>query len=418
MRILICYPWLDLGGASNTAITVAKGVKERGHDVVFFTKTGGMYEERLKKLDIPVISAPSHKFLPLMYHLNLKAYRLFCDTLDRYSIDLIHTFHYNHYYLSLFAAAKRDIPVVFSAVWYMQETPFPEYPGRVTFVAREFLDKARNTIGKHSREMTVLPNRIDLGMFHPDIDHTDFSRRFDLPDSGWKIVFMSRVDSLKFGSLSHAIEAIRLVALKGNRVTLVIAGDGSYFGDLKFRAEKVNEEIGHEVIKLIGAVLETPELLSWADIVFGIGRCAWEGMACGKPVFVVGENGFAGMAAPENVDELQYYNFAGRNIREPVDPGLLADRVEKIMGSEETYNKLAQFSTKYVMENYDYRAGAVKFEQIYEKAINDPPLNMYERVRLYFSNFIYGYCRQVYLAWRVKLRGYIGRGRNDDKIIH
>ncbi len=418
MRILICYPWLDLGGATNTAMTIAKGIKERGHEVVFFTKMGGMYEERLRKLDIPVISAPFHKFLPLMYQLNLKAYRHFCDTLDKYSIDVIHTFHYNTYYLSLFAAVKRNIPVVFSSVWYLDEAPFPDYPGRVTFVAREFLDKARRTIGIHSREMTVLPNRIDLEMFHPGIDYTDFSRRFNLPDSGWKIVFMSRVDSLKFGSLSYAIEAVKLVALKGSRVTLVIAGDGSCFDDLGVLAERVNKQIGYEVIRLIGAVLETPELLSWADIVFGIGRCAWEGMACGKPVLVVGENGLAGVAAPEKVDELQYYNFAGRNIREPVDHSLLADSIEMIMGDEEIYKKLALFSTRYVMENYDYRAGVAKFEQIYEKAINDPPLNRLERIRLFFSNLLYGYCRQVYLAWRVKLRGYIGRGRSDDKIVH
>ncbi|MCK4236021.1 MAG: hypothetical protein KAX38_02805 [Candidatus Krumholzibacteria bacterium] len=42
MRILICFPWLSLGGAPNSAITLAKGLKERGHDVFFFTKIGSL----------------------------------------------------------------------------------------------------------------------------------------------------------------------------------------------------------------------------------------------------------------------------------------------------------------------------------------------------------------------------------------
>jgi len=73
MNILFIYPWLTLGGAPNDVITIAKGFKDRGHNVYLFTKSGGMYEGRLKELEIPYISAPYCALLPRLYHLNPRA---------------------------------------------------------------------------------------------------------------------------------------------------------------------------------------------------------------------------------------------------------------------------------------------------------------------------------------------------------
>jgi len=307
--------------------------------------------------------------------------------------------------------------VIYTAVWFVEEWPYPPYPGRIVFVAKEFKDKSVHLFRGYPREMLVLPNRVDLDMFRPGIDYRDFAARFALPDGGWKMAFMSRIDSWKINSLRYAVKAAQILHSRGRDLTLAIAGDGPLFNELKELVANVNESSGKEIVRLLGAIEETPQFLSWADIVLGIGRCAWEGMACGKPTLVVGENGLAGIVEEENLEELAYYNFAGRNVKEPVSENLLADTIEKIMGDENYYEKLSRYARECAMEHYDYRAGVEKLEDLYERALSDPPLTAWEKVKLITMNFFLGYLPRAYIALRLFLRVKIGRGRPEDYYI-
>ncbi|GEM_PF-2776808 len=410
MNVLICYPWLELGGAPNTAITIARGLKERGHDVFFFSHSGGMYGDRLEEAGIPLITAPHSTFLPHLYHLNMGAYRELCRALDRYSIDVVHAFHPNPYYLALFAAPGRKIPVVLTMLWFGRDFRFPYYPGRVVFVAEEFKDYLEPRFSGSAREMQVVANRIDLDMFKPGVDYGDFAARMGLPGSRCRIVFMSRIDSMKVGSLRHAIEAMRILSSNGVDAVLAIAGDGSHVGEISSLADDVNRETGRTVVMMLGKIVETPQLLSWADLVFGVGRCAWEGMACGKPTFVVGENGLAGVVGPDTVEELAYYNFAGRNVRAPVSPDLLANEVEGLVTDPARRDSLARFARDHVIENLDFRVGAERMEEIYERAITDPPLSGLDRFRVFLSNSMEGLGFQAYMIARSKVRTILRRG--------
>lgn len=409
MKILVCYPWLSLGGAPNTSITLARGLKNLGHDVYFFTKSDKIHETRLQEAGIKTIAAPYHPLLPSMDLLNVKAYKILNAALNRYSIDIVHAFHHHSYLLSLFAAPRMNIPVVFTAVWFLFTKPFPAYPGRVIFVAEEFLDQATPLFRGYPREMIVLPNRIDLDEFYPGIDYRDFSKEKDLPDSGWKIAFMSRIDSIKIRSLQNAIEAVKILASRGRDVVLGIAGDGALFHELEKIIDSVNRDLGRKVIRLLGPVLKPSQFLSWSDIVLGIGRSAIEGMACGKPTLIVGEKGLAGIVEPENVKELQYHNFAGRNVKDAVEPQRLADTIDLIMNDEPRREFLSNFTRQYAIEYYDYMVGAKRLEKVYEDALNDPPLSRTERVRLLWTNATYGYGWRYYVAWRLKLRSLLGR---------
>jgi glycosyltransferase involved in cell wall biosynthesis len=401
MKILFCYPWLKLGGAPLDAITLAKGLKDMGHDLYFFTNMAGMYEEQLKETGVHIISAPYSKFNPNLYHLNYKAYRLLCNTIDRYDTDVIHCFHFNSYYLSLFATLSKNVPVVFSLVWFANNVYHPSYPGRIIFVAEEFLHQSKPYFRSEPREKYVIPNRVDLDVFHPGGGAGDFPRKYKLPDSDYKIAFMSRVNNGKIGSLMYALDAVKILASRQIDVCLAIAGDGPLFDKLKQKAKYVNEATGKETVKILGPINDTPQFLAWADVVFGIGRCAWEGMACEKPTLVVGENGLAGIVNPSNAEELGYYNFAGRNVKYKVSAEKLADAVTSIMSDRDAYKKLASFARKYVEDNLDYKKGVVRFEEIYKEALQDPPLSIIQKWNLFWSNLVFGYGYQGYLGVRM-----------------
>ncbi|UCF05095.1 MAG: glycosyltransferase family 4 protein [bacterium] len=409
MRILICYPWLNLGGAPNTSITLARGLKELGHDVYFFSKSNEIFDERFRRSGITCISAPHHSILPKLNHLNLKAYRMLCDVLDRYSIDIIHAFHYHSYLLALFAAARRDIPVIFTGVWFLGVKYFPVYPGRVIFVAKEFKDYDRKLFRNHPHEVIILPNRVDLDEFNPNVDHSSFSAEMKLPVTGWKIAFMSRIDTNKIGSIRNAIDAMSILALRGRNIYLAIAGEGRLFNDAKKMCEDANRDCGREVVRLLGGITETSRFLAWSDIVLGIGRSAVEGMASGRPTLIVGENGLAGTVDPEQVALLQYHNFAGRNAKTPIAPVHLADAIEEIMNNRPRYEQLAAFARKYAIDNYDYRVGARRLEKIYTDSLDDPPLNRLAKMRLRWTNLLMGYGGQYLLVLRMKIREILGR---------
>ena len=107
---------------------------------------------------------------------------------------------------------------------------------------------------------------------------------------------------------------------------------------------------------------------------------------------------------------LAYYNFAGRNRKEPADPSLLADAVEGIMMDPQRYRTLASSVREYVIDRYDYRAGAVKLEKLYEGALKSPPLTLMERVNLGVTRWILGYGRRFYKGCKIDQRNRLRMG--------
>jgi hypothetical protein len=78
-----------------------------------------------------------------------------------------------------------------------------------------------------------------------------------------------------------------------------------------------------------GALAEattTPELLiDDADIVMGYGRCALEGMACGRPTYVYDHLGGDGWVTADSYPQLEEDGFGGRALPDPVDVERMAD---------------------------------------------------------------------------------------------
>jgi len=417
MNILFLYPWMSLGGAPNSTLTIAKGMMERGHRVLIFTRSGGIHESKLREMGIPYVSAPYSLVCPKLYHLNLRALDKLRKTIDEHSIDIVHAFHDYSYILSLFVAPLKNIPVFFTALWFLKEWRYPYYPGWIIFAAEEFKDQARHLFDNVPREMVVIPNRIDTSFFYPGIDYEGFKERYSLPDDGWKIAFMSRVSSTKINSLLYAVRSMEILHHRGKMVTLCIAGDGLLKDVLIDCINEVNAKANRTIVRFIGPVQESPEFLSWADVVLGIGRCAWEGMACGKPVIVVGENGFAGLVEPEMFDELAYYNFSGRNAKRRVPEDALANAIERIMEDREFYSFLSRYSRECVEKNYDYKAGVERIEKMYLEALKFPPLTRAQKFKVITTNIIRGYLPRLFYAAKIHINAMLGRGRPEDSVI-
>jgi glycosyltransferase involved in cell wall biosynthesis len=137
-------------------------------------------------------------------------------------------------------------------------------------------------------------------------------------------------------------------------------------GELSLRAEAVNKQLGREAIVLTGAMLDPRPAYAAADIVVGMGHSGLRGMAFGKPVVIVGEEGFTLPVSADTLDHVRRYGVHGigdggdaagslaAHLRELIDPDLRAER--------------GALGRSFVTERFGLDAAADRLDAIYASA--------------------------------------------------
>ena len=107
------------------------------------------------------------------------------------------------------------------------------------------------------------------------------------------VVVCRLVPDLKRESLLTACGAIEELALAGRPTQLVIVGDGPVREELAARADQANLRAGRRLVVLAGELADPRPAYDAADVVLGMGGSALRALAFGKPLVVVGEQGFS-----------------------------------------------------------------------------------------------------------------------------
>ena len=121
------------------------------------------------------------------------------------------------------------------------------------------------------------------------------------------------VDLARFG---------RLADRPGDRIRTVVAFGNVQGGEALRRLRNVVEGRGSalSVVGRQGEVSEDPDIeLSRADVVAGIGRCALEGMAARRAVYVTGPVGTDGWITPKSYAAIEADGFSGRATQARLD---------------------------------------------------------------------------------------------------
>ncbi|MBU4555276.1 MAG: glycosyltransferase [Actinobacteria bacterium] len=173
--------------------------------------------------------------------------------------------------------------VIFTSHGTVPPLEHPE-PGADLYVAVS--DEVRDYMGQLGFSATVILNGIDCDAFQPHNEPNRMARRVL--------------------SACHGPQAVELLA--------AVCGQLS----LKF------DYIHHDRL-----TMDVAEKMNWADIVVGLGRTAFEAMACGRAVLVMDMRGYMapamdGMVTRDNVDDLLRCNLSGRRLRIPPTPQSVA----------------------------------------------------------------------------------------------
>jgi polysaccharide pyruvyl transferase CsaB len=318
---------LGIGGAETHIVSLSKGLKARGHEVVV-ASNGGVYEKVLSENDIKSVQVPMHskhpiciikslwrlrkiisKYRPQVVHAHARIPALYVSLLSHfYDFKMITTVH---------GTFKVD-PIL------KRITKWGKHVFSVSPDITAYLNHNYDMSGSIIKE-TI--NGIDLEIF----------KAREIKPAENTIVHVSRLEETTSKTASFLID----YAIKHGR-KLIIYGGGSSLESLRIKAE------GYENIQLPGAIDHVEEALKNAQVFVGISRAALEAMAMNLPVILAGDYGFVGLLDEKKAQESMIHNFTARG-QNPLSYEKIESSLEKYF-SKESDN--FTWSRKFIEENY------------------------------------------------------------------
>jgi UDP-N-acetylglucosamine:LPS N-acetylglucosamine transferase len=377
-----------LGGHVISASTVAKEMKNYGVNPVFAGAEGKMADDIRKwmlfeSVEIPVFHGTRQTYFTWS---SFPAVQKIREIIRSRKIHIIHAFDARSYFHAYLAGILEDIPVVCTLCGGTD--PYYNLPIAPTIIvfSEEQKQKMLKEFGWSSKNVDVVRTRLDVKQITCNDNHLsdDDANLFDLDFTIPKVMMISSFDGTKIGSINKVFDAAEILFDKGLKFQLImIGGKGHLHEAAKARSEEINKRLGAKLIVMTGPVMKAFRLLQRADIVLGVGRSAFEGMAYARPTLVVGENGFAGVVCPEEVDEIAWYNFSGRNQKKIRPPELLVGELVRLLEDPQRRAVLGAFGRNYVNREIDVVLGAQRIFNIYERMLRSD--NRIKPLRRFFS---------------------------------
>jgi glycosyltransferase involved in cell wall biosynthesis len=187
---------------------------------------------------------------------------------------------------------------------------------------------------------------------------------------------------MKADGIGLAIAAMQL--LNDPRLRLVIVGDGPSFGALQESAARANAALGRPAVVLTGSLTDPRPAYGAADIMLGMGGSALRSMAFGKPLIVLGVQGFAKPVRPATVDEFLVGSFFGVGSGDR-DARPLAAWITELADQPALRSELGAFGHRLILQRFSLKAASASLEEVYAAAVGAvcPPVRRsWEAVRV------------------------------------
>ena len=152
----------------------------------------------------------------------------------------------------------------------------------------------------------------------------------------------------------------------------VIVGGGNARIELERHANEVNTELGRSAVVLTGPLLDPRPAYASADIVIGMGGSALRGMASGKPVIIVGEQGFAAPFDTETAQSFLYKGIYGIGNGSP-DNTSLVNAIRALAERSEQFSAIGEFSRQFVQEHFALETVSARLEKFLSTAAAERP---------------------------------------------
>lgn len=364
LSVVIGLEGLALGGCPINALDLGRSLRASGHRVSVFA-----IDEDVKVSLLPY--AASCGFDPRVLPSEggvvgrARQIRSFAEEVDA---DVVHVFGPWLGPAASIAAATRTKQVAVVTNWTMENVYFtPRYTPMIVGTNR----LAEDLRSRWPGQVWLMEPPVDLVADSSDPQRGfAFRSEYGLTGDVVVAVVVTRVDAhMKAESLTYAIEACARLA--NPRLRLVIVGDGDAFPAIHRLAMAVNRQLGWTGVVLTGALTDPRGAYDAADICLGMGGSALRALAHGKPLVVLGENGFARPFDPSTTSHFYQVGFFGAETQ--LDPvGHLAREVDRLVGSRDR-EALGSFGLNEVRRRFGLEVMTARLERIYHDSLASMP---------------------------------------------
>lgn len=337
-------------------------------------------------------------------HPSLKLSRKISDLALHYSVDIIQAFDpipLMEAYASQFWH-KKPLDGLITA----QATPKfkPSQHQEIALVNPDTIARFKQRWGWDPEKLRLLVARLDCDFYRPQSDKDDqlFSR-FPLQANAPILSLISRIDNGKWETIEMFLSAAnhwQKTRRQNQSINFFIVGSGKLFPEL---LTKIQELGLSNYVFAIGERLDIPEVLNASSVVIGMASTCQQGLACGRPVIVVGDNGYSELIEPGNFDFLAGFHFNLHILSSNNPPEHLCKLIEKVLDFPQYAIELSKFSRRIACERYDSRIGAEHLVSAYKYLLDNPQVKWTSNL-IGYKTFIISWLSLQYVSFHRKLK--------------
>lgn len=371
-RILFYSNTAPYGGHLRSAIAIGTNLRQRGHHVIFITGKGPgaklIIKNGFRHIELPYPAYKSQSF-------NWRNSRFLMEVAHRNPHEIINSFQGGVIPLSHIAGKVKSRLVV---------TLCGGKPSRiftrmspVTVFSSELRDWLID-YGVKSQYLFLIPGRMDVNIAdikRPKIE--SFKKALNLKQSDTPIILMvCRLDPSKKRAIKFFFNGAKQYAKTKKNGLFLLVGSGNnknFENRIRLESQEVNREVGYRI--LISTAMGSDEpvsILPIADIVVGMGRSAFEGMAFNKPTFIVSNEGFGGLVNEKTITQIAHTNFTARyqKDKKQLTTSVFISGLNMVIEDPQLYHQSGKFAGEWFQKNLDAKKAAAKYEYVY---FNLPP---------------------------------------------
>lgn len=368
-NILLSLMQLNIGGAETHVVELAKELKRKGFNIIV-TSNGGVYVKELEEAGIKHYNVPLQNKNPLNM---MRATRLLKKIIKEEKIDLVHS----HARIPSFILGKlhrrMKFPFVTTAHWVFNTSYglkyITDWGEKTVAVSEDIKTYLMDNYHVPEGDINVTINGIDTSRFSPDTDCADIKKELGINDDETVITYVSRLDESRSLVAKQLIEIIPDIDKCVDKLKVIIVGSGDDFENVKSMTEKVNNQLGRDVIVLTGARTDINKLIAPCKLFVGVSRAALEAMAAEKPVIIAGNEGYIGLFDESKLQVGIDTNFCCRGCEMSNGALLKRDIIDFFNMSRKEQDLLGVYGRELIKKDYSVSRMADDSIKVYDWAM-------------------------------------------------
>lgn len=362
LNVVIGLEGLALGGCPINALDLGRTLRDRGHRVHVFA-----IDEDVRVSLIPYAQRSGFEVTLLPSNAGVASrarhIRRFADSHDA---DVVHVFAPWLGSSASVAAASLRPRVAIVTNWMMSNVTYTPRHMPLIVGTKQMQQEAKAFHG--SRVWLMEPPVDILGEVAGAAGAEAFRHEHGIAAEETVAMIVSRIDKhMKAEGIGYAIDAVS--QLEDPRLRLVVVGDGDAFKDISGLAETVNQRLGRDAVVMTGSMYDPRPAYAASDIMLGMGGSALRSLAHGKPLIVLGEQGFSRTFEPGTIDYFLTFGFYGDDAQErPAEH--LALEIRDLLDPARR-RELGRFGEAQVRSRFGLDVTAESLERIYRAELGD-----------------------------------------------